>query len=66
MTLSSSETEWFALSEAVKEIVFVLQLLESINIKVKLPVIVCVDSVGAIFMSKNVILLVAASTLIFA
>ena len=54
VTLSSSGAEWFALSEAVKEIVFDLQLLESINIKVKLPVIVHVDNVGAIFMSKNV------------
>ena len=38
----------------VEEIVYVLQLLESINIKVTLPVIVHVDNVGAIFMSKNV------------
>jgi hypothetical protein len=32
---------------------FVLQLLESMKIKVKLPVTVQVDNVGAIFMSKN-------------
>lgn len=51
---SSNKAEWFALSEAVKEIVFVLQLLESINIKVKLPVIVRIDNVSAIFMSKNI------------
>ena len=49
VTLSSSEAEWFALSEAVKEIVFVLQLLESIHIKAKIPIIVKVDNVGAIF-----------------
>ena len=42
--------------EAVKEIVFALQLLESINIniKIKLPVVVRVDNVDATFMSKNV------------
>ena len=54
VTLSSSEAEWVALSEAVKEIMFVLQLLESMKIKVKLPVTVRVDNVGAIFMSKNI------------
>ena len=54
VTLSSSEAEWVALSEAVKEIMFVLQLLESMKIKVKLPITVRVDNVGAIFMSKNI------------
>ena len=54
ITLSSSEAEWIALSEATKEIMFVLQLLESMKIKVKLPIIVRVDNVGAIFMSKNI------------
>ena len=33
---------------------FVLQLLQSMNIKVKRPIIVCVDNVGAIFMTKNI------------
>ncbi len=33
---------------------FVLQLLQSMKIKVKLPIIVCVDNVGAIFMTKNI------------
>jgi hypothetical protein len=55
VTLSSSEAEWVALLEAVKEIMFVLlQLLENMKIKVKLPVTVRVDIVGAIFMSKNI------------
>ena len=54
VTLSSSEAESIALSEAVKEIMFVLQLLENIEIPVKLPITVNVDNVGAIFMSKNV------------
>ena len=42
------------LSEAAKEIIFVIQLLESIHIKVKLPVVVRVDNVGAIFLSGNI------------
>ena len=54
VTLSSSEAEYVALSEAVKEIKFVYQLLTCLGIKVKLPIIVRVDNVGAIFMSENV------------
>ena len=53
VTLSSTEAEWIALSEAVKEIIFVLQLLESMQIEVELPIVVRVDNVGAIFMSDN-------------
>ena len=33
---------------------FVLQLFESMKIKVKLPVTVRVDNMGAIFMAKNI------------
>jgi len=39
-TLSSSKAEFVALSEAVKEIKFVVQVLESIGAKVKFPIIV--------------------------
>ena len=54
VTLSSSEAEYVALSEAVKDIKFVFQLLMCLGIKVELPIIVQVDNVGAIFMSENV------------
>jgi hypothetical protein len=54
VTLSSSEAEYVALSEAAKELKFVAQTLESIGIKVKYPITVFVDNVGAIFMSENV------------
>ena len=54
VTLSSSEAEYVALSEATKEIKFVYQLLVGIGIKVKLPIIVRVDNLGAMFMSENV------------
>jgi len=53
-TLSSSETKFVALSEAAKEIKFIVQVLLSIGIEVELPVVVCVDNVGAIFMAENV------------
>ena len=41
------------LSEAAKEIKFVVQILGSINVKVKLPIICRVDNLGAIFMAEN-------------
>ncbi len=47
-------TKWAAASEAVKGAMFVLQLLQSMNIKIKFPRIVYVDNIGAIFMSKNI------------
>jgi hypothetical protein len=54
VTLSSSEEEYFAMSEAVKEVRFNVLVLESLRIKVETPIIVKVDNVGAIFMAENV------------
>ena len=54
VTLSSSEAEFVALSEAAKEFKFVIQVLQSMKIPVEFPVIVRVDNVGAIFMAENV------------
>jgi len=54
VTLSSSEAEYVALSEAAKEVKFVYQLLQSMGMKVKTPIIVRVDNLGAIFMAENV------------
>ena len=42
------------LSEAVKEVMFVVQLLRSMKILVKYPVMVRVDNMGATFMSSNI------------
>jgi hypothetical protein len=53
VALSSTKAEYYALSEAAKEINFLLQLMESIGIKVELPVVVNVDNVGAFFMADN-------------
>ena len=41
------------MSEAAKEIKFVYQILISMGLKVKMPIIVRVDNVGAMFMSEN-------------
>ena len=54
VTLSSTEAEYVACSESIKEIMFVAHTLESVGIKVNYPITVKVDNVGAIFMSENV------------
>ncbi len=54
VSLSSTEAEWIALSEAAKDVRFVVQLVESMGIEVKRPVKIRVDNVGAIFMSNNI------------
>ena len=54
VTLSSSEAEYVALAEAAKEVKFVYQVLLSMGMKIKTPIIVRVDNVGAIFMAENV------------
>jgi len=54
VTLSPSKAKFVALSKAAKEIKFIVQVLLSIGIEVELPVVVCVDNVGAIFMAENV------------
>ncbi len=53
VALSSSEAELVAMSEACKEILFILQVLNSVGIPVETPVIVRVDNMGAIFMAEN-------------
>jgi hypothetical protein len=50
VTLLSTEAEYVAISEAVKE--FVYYLLSDIHIKVNLPIVVKTDNIGAIFMSE--------------
>ena len=53
VALSSSEAEFYACSEAVKEIPFVVQILLFLGVPVELPVVVKVDNIGAIFMTEN-------------
>ena len=54
VTLSSSEAEYVSLSEAAKEVRYVVQVIESMGIDVKKPVVIRVDNIGAIFMANNV------------
>jgi hypothetical protein len=53
VTLSSSEAEYVAISESVKEIKFVYYLLKEVGIDVDLPIIVKTDNIGAMFMAQN-------------
>jgi hypothetical protein len=53
VTLSSSEAEYVAMSEAVKEIRFIYFILKDLGIEVELPIVVKSDNVGALFMSQN-------------
>ena len=54
VSLSSSEAEYIALSEAAKEIQFMYQLMTTMGLKVATPITVYVDNVGAMFMAENV------------
>ena len=46
--------EQVALLDAVNEMMFFIQLLGSMKVSVKLPVMVRVDNVGTIFMASNI------------
>jgi intein-encoded DNA endonuclease-like protein len=53
VVLSTTEAEYVAVSEVVKELKFVIQVLQSMEIKVQLPIKVHVDNVGAIWLANN-------------
>ena len=53
VVLSTTEAEYMALSEVVKELKFIVQLLQTMNVEVEFPITVHVDNVGAIWLSKN-------------
>jgi hypothetical protein len=53
VTLSSSEAEYVAISEAVKQIKFIYYKLQGIGIDIEIPLIVKTDNIGAIFMAQN-------------
>ena len=53
VSLSSSEAEFYACSEAVKEVPFIAQIMLFMGFKLKIPVDIKIDNIGAIFMSEN-------------
>ena len=52
--MSSSEDEYVALSDCVKDVRFVMQLLWELGIEFPIPVVVRICDVGAIFMAENI------------
>ena len=53
VVLSATEAEHMTLSEVVKELKFIVQILQTMNIEVELPITVYVDNVGAIWLSNK-------------
>ena len=53
VVLSTTEAEYVAVSEVVKEIKYLYQMLRSMEIKVPLPIKVQVDNVGSIWLANN-------------
>lgn len=53
VTLSSTEAEYYAISEVAKELLFAKQLIESMGYGVLLPIKIKTDNVGAIYLSNN-------------
>ena len=53
VVLSTTEAEYVAVSEVVKEIKFLYQMLKSMETMVPLPIKVQVDNVGAIWLANN-------------
>ena len=53
MTLSSTEAEYVAVSDVCTEIMFIRMILEFLGVRVRMPIIVHCDNIGAIFLSYN-------------
>ena len=53
VALSSTELEYYALSEIVQNVKFVTQSFEFLNIPVKYPVRIFVDNIGAMYLSRG-------------
>ena len=53
VTLSATEAEYFASSEATKEVVFIKNLLDTMYFNCKLPITIRGDNAGAIYISNN-------------
>ena len=53
VVLLTTEAEYVTVSEVVKEIKFLYQLLMSMGVKVPLPIKIKVDNVGTIWLANN-------------
>ena len=53
VTLSSTEAEYVAISDVCTEIMFIRMVLEFLGVRVRMPITVHCDNIGAIFLSYN-------------
>ena len=53
VVLSTTEAEYIALTEVMKEIKFINQLLSTMNMDIEMLITIYVDNVGAIWLSNN-------------
>ena len=53
VTLSTTESEYYAMSELCSEIIYIKNTLEFLQVQVEYPIIVRVDNVGAMFLGNN-------------
>ena len=53
VVLSTTEVEYVTVSEVVKEIKFLYQLLQSMGVQVPLPIKIKVDNMGTIWLANN-------------
>lgn len=53
VSLSSTEAEYVAISEVAMEILYVAGILKFLDVPLEYPIIVNVDNIGAVYLSKN-------------
>ncbi len=53
VTLSSSEAEYFAISEVATELLFIKQIVDFLKVDLQLPMITHIDNNGAIYLANN-------------
>ena len=53
MSLSPTEAEYIAVSEVITEILYIKHIMDFLQVKLSLPIIVNCNNVGAIFLGYN-------------
>jgi hypothetical protein len=53
VTPSSTEAEYYGISECPKEMICIKNVIESMGIEVKTPIVIETDNVGAIYLTNN-------------
>ena len=53
VVISTTEAEYNPLLEVVRELKFIIELLQTMKIQIETPITVYVDNVGAIWLSNN-------------